>query len=295
MPGNQTTEGLLVAMAESRKGRVPAAEACPPLPQDWFSAGIDPSAMQAAGLKLQGGGAHQSKTMMLGEVSTIFASGHGDDPATAVLADNLLAKPSMRAREAALYRLRQLYGVGQTDPICLALRRLWPRDADARATLALSCALARDPSFRDGAAPVLDALLGDQVRWPVIAAAFEARNPGRIGERMAKSLAQNAASSWTQAGLLKGALRKERVRPKATPVAAAYAALIASLCGFGGVRLLSCRWLDLLDRPIEERLGLLRQAEGLGLARIRSAGDVLEIEIRRPMADTLGVPALVHG
>ena len=160
--------------------------------------------------------------------------------------------------------------------------------------LALLCALARDPSLRAGADAVLDAKPGEQVRWPAIAATFEAVNPGRLAPTMAKSLAQNAASSWTQAGFLKGAVRKERVRAKATPVAAAYAALLASLSGFGGARLLESRWLDVLDRPVEERLVLLRQAEGLGLARVRSAGDVLEIEVRRPMADAAGAPSLVN-
>jgi hypothetical protein len=157
------------------------------------------------------------------------------------------------------------------------------------------CALARDPSLRTGASAVLDAKLGEQVRWPAIAAAFDATNTGRLGPTMAKSLAQNAASSWTQAGFLKGAVRKERVRPKATPVVAAYAALLANLSGFGGARLLESRWLDVLDRPIEQRLVLLQQAEGLGLARVRSAGDVLEIEVRRQIADATGVPGLVNG
>lgn len=233
--------------------------------------------------------------MMLPDLSSLLASGCGDAPADAVLLGNLLAKPSMRARRATLYRLGQLYGVGQSEPICLALRRVWSRDLDGRPILALVCALARDPTFRDGAAAILDAAPGDQVRWPAIAEAFAAINPGRIGSRMAKSLGQNAASSWTQAGFLKGKLRKERVRANATPTAAAYAALLASICGFGGARLLSCRWLDLLDCPVEERLGLLRQAEGLGLARVRSAGDVLQIEVRRPMADALGVRGLVDG
>jgi hypothetical protein len=75
---------------------------------------------------------------------------------------------------------------------------------------------------------------------------------------------------------------------------AAYAALIGTLCGFGGTRLIECRWLDVLDRPAEDRLALLRQAEGLGLARVRSAGDVLEIDISRPMADTERVPEIVN-
>ena len=248
--------------------------------------------MLRAGMKLDGGGPHQSKTMMLADITTLLAGGHADAPDYAVVAQNQLAKPSIRAREAALYRLKQLYGLGTEAPLCIALRRLWTRDEEGRPMLALLCALARDPSFRDGAAAVLDAPLGERVRWPAIAAAFTEENPGRLNDKMLKSLSQNAASSWTQAGFLRGAVRKERVRARATPPTAAYAALIADLCGYGGMRLLTCRWLDVLDCPVEDRLGLLRRAEGIGLARVRSAGDVLEIDIRRPMAEALGVPGL---
>jgi hypothetical protein len=148
--------------------------------------------------------------------------------------------------------------------------------------------------LRAGAAAVLDASLGERVRWPLIAAAFEARAPARLSEKMVRSLAQNAASTWTQTGFLMGAVRKERVRARPTPTTAAYAALIASLCGFGGVRLVESRWLDVLDRPVEDRIALLRQAEGLGLARVRSVGDVFEVDVRGPLGRTLGVPELVE-
>ena len=47
----------------------------------------------------------------------------------------------------------------------------------------------------------------------------------------------------------------------------------------------------MVDRPVEDRLALLRQAEGLGLCRVRAAGDVLEIEVRRPLAEALGIRA----
>jgi hypothetical protein len=231
--------------------------------------------------------------MMLAELTTLLAANGGRDPAHAIIEENLLGKPSRRAREAAIYRLRQLYGLGESVPVCRAFLALWQRDPAGRPLLALLCALARDPSLRDGADAVLDAPPGAQVRWPAIAAAYEAEHPGRLGETMAKSLAQNAASSWTQSGHLEGAVRKLRVRAKPTPAVAAYAALLASLCGFGGPALLESRWLDVLDRPTEDRLALLRQAEGLGLARVRAAGDVLEVEVKRPMAETLEVPDLV--
>ena len=75
---------------------------------------------------------------------------------------------------------------------------------------------------------------------------------------------------------------------------AAYGALIANFCGFGGVRLVESRWLDVLDRPVEDRIALLRQAEGLGLARVRSVGDVFEVDVRGPLGRTLEVPELVE-
>ena len=259
----------------------------------WLLPSLDHTKLTRVGIKTTGGGPHQSKTMMLAELSALFASGRIDDPVGAIVGDNLLGKPTIRAREAALYRLHQLYGLGGKEPIWRALRELWNRDSLGRPLLALLTALARDPMLRDGAAAVLDASPGERVRWPAIAATFETANPARVGEKMAKSLAQNAASSWTQAGFLKGAVRKERVRAISTPTVAAYAALLASLCGFGGQRLIECRWLTVLDRPSEDRLALLRQAEGLGLVRVRSAGDVLEVDVRRPMAEMLGVPDLV--
>jgi hypothetical protein len=135
--------------------------------------------------------------MMLAELRAALAVDAAEHTANAILLDNLLGKPSIVARRAALYRLCQLYGIGDEALICLVLHRLWPRDPAGQAMLALLCALARDPPLRDGASAVLDALPGQPVRWPAIAAAFAARHPGRLGEKMAKSLAQNAASSWT--------------------------------------------------------------------------------------------------
>jgi hypothetical protein len=260
----------------------------------WFLPLADEAQFGVAGIKLRGGGPHQSKTMMLADLTALIAADGQHDPSESVLHRNVLGKPSLRARQAALYRLSQLYGLDDAAPICQALLALWARDTAGRPMLALLCALARDPSLRDGAAAVLDAVPGMQVRWPAIASAFEDKNPGRLGAKMAKSLAQNAASSWTQAGFLVGAVRKVRVRAKPTPTVAAYAALIASLCGFGGPALLESRWLDVVDRPAEDRLSLLRQAEGLGLVRIRAAGDVLEIDVQRPLAEALGIPDLVR-
>lgn len=263
-----------------------------PRPAAWLAEDVNQSSLTRIGIKATGGGTHQSKTMMLADLATLLASS-GTNPRTLVIDENTLGKPSLNARKAALRRLIELYGIGGKLPIWQVLEELWQRDVPGRPMLALLSALARDPTLRDAAAAVLDVPVGAHVQAASLAAAFEARHPGRFGPGMAASLSRNAASSWTRARFLAGFSPKRRVHPTATPFTAAYAALLAGLCGFSGARLLSSRWLDVLDEPLENRLGLLRQAEGVGLARVRSVGDVLEIETLRPMAETLGVPDLV--
>ena len=262
-------------------------------PTAWFGPDAAPKALANAGFKIAGGGAHQSKTMMLPDLTTALSI-KIDQRGKAILDDNALGKPSGQARLASLKRLDQLFGIVTPAPVCFAFQALWALETEGRPTLAILCALARDPTLRDGAAAILDASLGERVGPEPVAAAFDAANPGRLARTMAKSLSQNASSSWLQAGFLAGPIRKRRVRPLTTPYTAAFAALLAGLSGWGGARLLGSRWLDVLDCPAEDRLGLLRQAEGRGLVRIRSAGDVLEIDAIRPMADTLGVPDLVY-
>jgi hypothetical protein len=141
---------------------------------------------------------------------------------------------------------------------------------------------------------ILDATCGSDVRWPDFASRFEALHPGRYSANMLRSMSQNCASTWTQSGHLKGRVKKRRVRAMASPVVAAYAALLGELAGFGGATLLASPWIRTLDSSETETMALLRQAEGLGLLRVRSGGDVVDIRVREAMASTLGIPDLGH-
>jgi hypothetical protein len=234
-----------------------------------------------AGLRISGGGGHQSKTLMLSELGTLLAAVEERGIAaalTAVTAENLLGKTSVAAGGSALVNLNKLYAIKAAPPITRALIRLWSMDVAARPMLTLLCALARDPLLRDTAEVVLRTHLGEPIRWPAIALEIEKRHPDRFSQAMLKSLAQNCASSWTQSGHLGGKVAKFRTHAEATPEAAAFAALIAQAAGFGGPALLTSPWMEVLDAPEEERLGLLRRAQGRGLVRLRHAGAVFELK-----------------
>jgi len=264
--------------------------------QGWFHH-PDNATLRRAGFRMEPGGVHLSKTMMLAELATLL---HAAPPGAAdiqaqVLEANILGKRTGTARRLALARLNTLYGIQTPNPIAAVLGKLWQRRPDSRPLLALLCALAREPLLRDSADAVLPETSGTPVRWPDIAAKLERKHRGRYSPKMLKSLAQNCASTWTQSRHLRGKVNKRRTAVLATPEAAAYAALLGALAGFGGPALLASPWMRTLDRSEPELLNLLRSAEGAGLLRLRAGGGVIEINVRRPMAEALGVPEIGDG
>ena len=264
----------------------------------WFRLPRDEPALRRLGFRLARGGVHLSKTMMLSELTTLLnatASSPTEDVQRLVRETNILAKRTGAARRIALARLNTLYGVQPPFPLGAVLSRLWDRSTEARPLLALLCALGREPLLRDSAEAVLPAPPGTPVRAPEIAAKLAVKHPGQYSPKMLKSLAQNCASTWTQAGHLTGRVHKRRSSPTATPETAAYAALLGALAGFGGPALLASPWMLTLDRSESELLNLLRAAEGMGLLRMRAGGGVVEINVRRTMAENFGVPELADG
>jgi hypothetical protein len=254
----------------------------------WFAPGADLALVADAGLRVSGGGGHQSKTLMVDELSVLLADAENRGLASAIAAvsnENLFGKASGAAGESVLANLTKLYAIKAPPPITRALIRLWAMDAPSRPMLALLCALARDPLFRDTADVVMRTPVGGPLRWPVIAEHMERRHPGRFSLATLKSLSQNCLSSWTKSGHVTGKVAKVRTLAKATPEAAAFAALIGHYAGFGGPALLSSPWLIVLDAPQEERLGLLRRAQGRGLVRVRHAGSVFELKTSPELVD----------
>jgi hypothetical protein len=249
------------------------------LERSWFRAGIDPLDLRSLGFRLDGGGAHQSKTMMLTELDVLLAAGPLDAATRQrlIMDENILGKGSLAAKQSVLRQISNLYDLGGVWPVARGLVGLWSIDREARPLLALLCALARDPLLRDSAGPILAAPVGAHTGRTEISAVIAGLHPHRFSPAMLKSLAQNCASSWTQSGHLTGHRNKRRHRAQATPIAAAYAALLASLAGFGGPALIASPWMEVLDLSTNERLALLRRAEAQGLLRVRAAGDVVEV------------------
>ena len=262
----------------------------------WYGARANDAKLSSFGMKLSGGGAHQSKTMMFAELEALLETGASTpkELRSAAIEENAIGKATSNTRRLTYKHMASLYGLGDQLPLTKALMRIWKSDIQGRRLQALLVALARDPLLRESAPVVIAGSAGQSLQRPFFEAAFVTAYPERFSERTLGSLARNCASSWTQSGHLKGAVKKIRHRVAPTPTTAAFAALIATACGFGGPSILSSGWMKVLDLAPEQALDALRRAEAIGLARVRSAGDVTEISVRQPMAAALGVPELEH-
>ena len=165
---------------------------------------------------------HTSRTMMLEElglvldrVSQIARKGEYE---LAIVEQNILGKPTRTTRQRTVRRLTELYALDPSCPIFRMLRRYWSVDTAGRPMLAFLTAAARDPLLRDMTPYVLSVPAGETVGSEQVGSQLAEKYPARFQATTNRSTAQNLASSWTQAGFLRGKIHKTRVRPQVTPV-----------------------------------------------------------------------------
>ena len=240
------------------------------------------SALEAFGLKFSDGGAHISKTMMLAELGDVLAvvpmGSMPEEYREAVLSRNALGKTTDSNRKKTLRHMRELYALDEAVPIFGLLRKLTSTDrGDSLPLLAIQLAWARDPLLRATTAPVLQAAPGDRVERTSLVEAFETVFPDQYSAATLKTTTQNAASSWTQAGHLKGVVKKSRRQVEPTPVTLTMALFLGQVAEYHGPSIFANPWVRLLDLTPDRARSMAMEAHRAGLLNLRAVGDVVDL------------------
>lgn len=248
----------------------------------------DERPLRAAGFRWGQKGTHTSRTIMLNELRAVLADTSAgavrEDYLRAIHEDNCLGKRTAATRRLSSQRLSELYVLDPQVPLFRVLRRCWAIDRDGQPLLALLLALARDPLLRASALPVLRMRPGEELARQQVTDAVRQAVGGRLSEATLDKVVRNAASSWTQAGHLRGRGRKTRQSVKATPAAAAYALLLAHLAGARGAGLFESPWARVLDAPEGALMDLAMDARRLGLLDMTQGGGVVDVSFGRLLA-----------
>ena len=222
---------------------------------------------------------------MLDELEAVLGSVPPDakreEYLSAITDDNCLGKRTLATRRLSSQRLSELYSLDPTIPLFRILRRLWLVDPGAHGLLALLLSLARDPLLRASAAPILGMRAGEELARQQLKDAIAHVVGGRLNESTLDKVVRNTASSWTQAGHLKGRGRKIRQEVSPTATTTAYALLLGYLVGLRGQGLFQSLWARVLDAPVSELTNLAMDARRLGLLDISQAGGVMDVSFLR--------------
>lgn len=226
-------------------------------------------------------GPHAARTMMLDDLRLLLAhtapQATRADYVSAVVDDNVLGKPTRKARELALRHMATLYALDLANPIFRALRRLWSSNAAAQPLLALAVSLARDPLLRGTQPFILRLAAGTAVPREAVEAYLQGTHPERFSPASLKSFAQNVAGTWTASGLLHGRVRKSRAIVQPHPESVALLLFLGYLEGRTGQRLFSSDWMNLLCSSPGELEALANSASHRGLLVFMNAGGVKEV------------------
>jgi len=201
--------------------------------------------------------------------------------AAAIIEENALGKQTAATRRLTNQRLGELYALDPSVPIFRVLRRLWTVDEPGRPLIALLCSLARDPLLRATTPAVLQLPEGSELIRANLLDVIREAVGHRLNDAILDKVARNTASSWSQAGHLKGRVRKIRQRVTPTPGSLAAALWLGSVEGLAGEQLLDCRWTRVLDRTGAQLVPIAIQAKQLGLIHARIGGGVIEIDASR--------------
>jgi len=237
------------------------------------------------------GGAHMARTMMLADLNTLLAAVKNkdatrDDFNRLIIEENALGKRTTSNRWLTARHLADLYALDPDVTVFRLLRLFWEADTPSRPMLALTCAQARDALLRLSAKKVLEMKPAETLTTEDLVDFFNRELPGRFSISMTRSLAQNVAASWAQAGFFKGKVNKVRIRPVVTPAVAANALALGYLCGLHGQLLLESDWARLLDVQRDQVIRLAQEASKRGWLDFKGAGNVFEINFRQLLTPT---------
>lgn len=240
---------------------------------------------KSLGFRFGDRGTHTSRTMMLDELrTTLAATSEGarrGDYVAAIVEHNCLGKPTAATRVLSAQRLSELYSLDPDVPLFRIMRSLWSLDEGAQPLLALLVALARDPLLAATAPSVVALRKGDEFgRGPMRQALREAVGD-RLSDETLDKVARNAASSWSQAGLLTGRTFKFRQQVEPTFTAVALALLLAYTCGSRSEALLDSDWLKVIDCQPSQARTLAMEAKRHGLIEFRLVGEAIDIDFDR--------------
>jgi hypothetical protein len=232
---------------------------------------------------------HTSRTLMFAELSKVMDHAAQDDRYLESLNENITNKRTKSNQEKTLRYLTQLYGFSNQDTAFQCFKYFWQQaDQQDQPVLALLYAIGRDYLLTESISVVLATRIGEKVSIEKLMENLDTQHPNRYSANTSRSVAQNIASSWKQAGYITGKVKNIRTQTTPSYLVVTMALLMSYLNGDRGDFILASKWVKALGIEDAQVRNLAFEASKRELMQYQSSGSVTTITFQN-LLQKLGI------
>lgn len=226
---------------------------------------------------------------MFSELSKVLDNGILTGSFERALEENAANKSTKSNQHKTNGFLKNLYQFDANDVSFAALLYFWKvSDIHSKPLLALVYATQMDYLLRESIQVVAKTAVGEKVLIEKLEENIEDYHPKRFSDNTKRSVAQNIASSWKQAGFIEGKVKNIRVQPEINYHLLTFALLLGYLDNQRGDYLFSSPPIKALHLPDSKVRELAIEASKRDLLRYQSSGTVTTINFET-LLKTIGI------
>ena len=210
------------------------------------------------------------------------------------LESNVTGKKSGSGIHYTASFLKRLYGFRLDDPCFLALIYFWKlSEPNERPLITLLFAVLNDDILAESKDVIHSVEPGQKVNVDLIEAMIIQFQPNSYSANTLRSMAQNIASSWKQAGYIQGKIKNVRSEPTITFRVACFAFLLAYLRGDRGDYIWNSLPVKALGLPEGKLRELALECARKDLMQYQYAGNVTAISFTN-LLSKIGIHGNTH-
>ena len=235
---------------------------------------------------------HTARTMMFLELEKVMNFSIQNDNYIEAMQNNVFGKKSQDGIKKTSGFLSQLYKFDISSNKFKAFKYFWSIAEEAeKPVIAFVFAITNDYLLRESVSTISQRKIGEKANIESIEENIEKYHPNRFTKNTLRSVAQNIASSWKQAGFIIGKIKNIRSEPLITYRIVSFAMLLAFLDGVRGDFIFHNNALLALCQSESKIRELSVEASKRDLMQYQFAGNITSISFDN-LLNKIGIDAI---
>jgi hypothetical protein len=221
---------------------------------------------------------HTGRTIMFKELQKVMNHGLDNDDYVEAIKQNVFNKATKSGVSQTSKFLKRLYDFDMSLPVFKVFKHFWNIvDEKNKPLIGFIYAIGNDYILKDSIQVIANTEIGKKVTVESIESHLENLYPLKYSANTRRSMAQNVASSWKQAGFITGKVKNIRIQPEINYLVLTFSLVMAYLNGLRGDFILTSDWVKALSLDERTIRSLAIEAAQRDLLQYQYAGNITSI------------------